>query len=254
MKDHSKKRYLSCKWFLILACKLLNFFMEEYSDKEHVVQILEIENVTHNVKRYKLSKPEKYIFKPGQAIDIGINLPAWKEVRRPFTFTSLNDWDYLEFTIKIYNDHDGVTNQLGKLHAGDELILHDIFGAIHYKSEGVFIAGGAGITPFIAIFRQLHKDGELRNNKLIFSNKTSKDIILKDEFEKMLGDNFINTLTDEKTSQFDNRKIDESYLKEKIKELSQYFYICGPDAMIESVKNGLQKLGVNEDKIVIEQF
>ena len=70
----------------------------------------------------------------------------------------------------------------------------------------------------------------------------------------MLGDNFINTLTDEKTSQFDNRKIDESYLKEKIKELSQYFYICGPDAMIESVKNGLQKLGVNEDKIVIEQF
>jgi len=70
----------------------------------------------------------------------------------------------------------------------------------------------------------------------------------------MLGDNFINTLTDEKTSQFDNRKIDESYLKEKIKELSQYFYICGPDAMIESVKNDLQKLGVNEDKIVIEQF
>lgn len=143
---------------------------------------------------------------------------------------------------------------MGKLKAGDELILHDVFGAINYKGEGVFIAGGAGITPFIAIFRQLQKDGKLSNNKLIFSNRTSKDIILKDEFEKMLGDNFINTLTDEKTEQYENRKIDANYLKEKIKNLSQYFYICGPDAMIESVCEDLQKMGVDKDKIVIEQF
>jgi predicted ferric reductase len=26
-----------------------------------------------------------------------------------------------------------------------------MFGAIEYKGEGVFIAGGAGVTPFIAI-------------------------------------------------------------------------------------------------------
>ncbi len=64
----------------------------------------------------------------------------------------------------------------------------------------------------------MQKDGKLENNKLIFSNLTVKDIILKDEFEKMLGKIFINTLTDEKTEKYDNRKIDESYLKEKIME------------------------------------
>ncbi|MEO8417063.1 MAG: FAD-binding oxidoreductase [Ginsengibacter sp.] len=222
--------------------------------EKHTVKILETENITHNVKRFKVNKPDAYKFKPGQATEIAINLPKWKEQKRPFTFTSLNDWDTLEFTIKIYADHDGVTNELGKLKAGDELILHDIFGAINYKDEGVFIAGGAGVTPFIAIFRQLQKDGKLGNNKLIFSNRTSKDIILKDEFEKMLGDNFINTLTDEKTEKYDNRKIDANYLKEKIKNLSQYFYICGPDAMIESISKDLQQLGVDKDKIVIEQF
>lgn len=228
--------------------------MKDNSMEEHIVKILETGNVTHNVKRFKISKPESYQFKPGQATDIVINLPEWKKERRPFTFTSLNDWDYLEFTIKIYSDHDGVTNELGKLKAGDELILHDIFGAINYKGEGVFIAGGAGVTPFIAIFRQLQKDRKLSNNTLIFSNRTSKDIILKDEFEKMLGDNFINTLTDEKTEKYDNRKIDANYLKEKIKNLSQYFYICGPDVMIESIGKDLQQLGVDKDKIVMEQF
>lgn len=228
--------------------------MADYPDEEHVVKILNTEYVTHNVKRFKLSKPENYVFKPGQATDIVINFPKWKEERRPFTFTGLNDWDNLEFTIKIYDDHDGVTSQLGKLKVGDELILHDIWGAIHYKGEGIFIAGGAGVTPFIAILRQLYKDKKIGNNKLLFSNRTSKDIILKEEFEKMLGDNFINTLTDEKSGKYDNRKIDESYLKEKIKNLSQYFYICGPDPMIESIKEDLLKLGVDKDKIVIEQF
>ena len=228
--------------------------MEDYPDEEHIVKIINVENVTHNVKRFTLSKPDNYIFTPGQATDIVINKPEWLKERRPFTFTSLNEWDRLEFTIKIYSDHEGVTNELGKLKAGDELILHDIWGAIHYKGEGVFIAGGAGITPFIAIFRQLNKDGKLGNNQLIFSNKTSKDIILKDEFEQMLGDNFINTLTQEKTEKYDNNIINEDYLKEKIKNLDQYFYICGPDAMIEAISNELQNIGVDKDKIVIEEF
>jgi ferredoxin-NADP reductase len=228
--------------------------MEDYPQEEHVVKILSAENVTHNVKRFKLSKPENYTFIPGQATDIVINQPSWIEERRPFTFTSLNDWDHLEFTIKIYDDHDGVTNQLGKLQPGDELIVHDIYGAINYKGEGVFIAGGAGITPFIAILRQLQKDKKLGNNKVIFSNRTVEDIILKYEFEEMLGDNFINVITEEQTPQYENRRIDGSYLQEKINDLSQYFYICGPDPMVEGISKDLENLGVNKEKIVIEQF
>lgn len=228
--------------------------MEEYPDEQHTQKIEKIESVTHNVKRFTISKPASYKFVPGQATDITINKPDWLAERRPFTFTGMNDWPSLEFTIKIYDDHKGVTNQLGKLQAGDEVILHDVWGAIHYKGEGTFIAGGAGITPYIAILRDLYKQGEIGNNRLIFSNRTSSDIILKDEMEKMLGKNFINTLTDEKTEKYDNSKIDKAYLKENIKDLSQYFYICGPEPMIEAIKKDLLEMGVEEDKIVIEQF
>jgi propane monooxygenase reductase component len=228
--------------------------MENYPDEEHVVKILDTKNVTHNVKRFTLSKPENYPFTPGQATDIVINLPEWKNERRPFTFTCLNDWNTLEFTIKIYDDHNGVTNELGKLNAGDELVIHDVFGAIHYKGEGVFIAGGAGVTPFIAIFRDLHEKGKIGNNKLIFSNRTTKDIILKDEFERMLGNNFINTITEENTSEYDHEKIDENYLSKKIVDFDKYFYICGPDPMVEAIHKDLLNLGVKDEKIVVEQF
>jgi ferredoxin-NADP reductase len=228
--------------------------MENYPDEEHVVKIQDIKNLTHNVKRFTLSKPENYTFTPGQATDIVINLPNWKDERRPFTFTCLNDWNTLEFTIKIYDDHEGVNNELGKLQPGDELIIHDVWGAIHYKGEGTFIAGGAGVTPFIAIFRDLHEKGKLGNNQLIFSNKTINDIIMKEEFENMLGNNFINTITDGETDQYDHERIDEKYLSKRVNDFTKYFYICGPDPMVEAIQKDLLNLGVKKEKIVIEEF
>src|SRR5580700_5259979 len=125
---------------------------------DHIVKIREIRPVTHNVKSFRIEKPANYIFTPGQATDVSINKKGWEEEKRPFTFTCLNDDKYLEFTIKSYKDHKGVTNQLYLLKEGDELIIRDVWGAISYKGDGYFIAGGAGITPFIAILRQLKKE------------------------------------------------------------------------------------------------
>ena len=228
--------------------------METTAEEKHIVKILQAEFITHNVKQFKVEKPNSYKFIAGQATDVSINKPEWKEEKRPFSFTSLNEWDYLEFTIKIYNDHQGVTNEIGKLIAGDELILHSVFGAINYFGEGVFIAGGAGVTPFIAILRQLKQQEKLGNNTLLFSNKMEKDIILKNEFADMLGSHFINTLTGEKTEMYDNSMVDEKYLKQKINNFSQYFYLCGPDAMVENIHRQLTALGADEVNIIIEQF
>lgn len=228
--------------------------MEDYPNEEHIVKILETEDVTHNVKRFKLSKPDSYTFKPGQATDIVINLPEWKKERRPFSFTSLNDWNNLEFIIKIYDDHDGVTHQLGKLHAGDELILHDVFGAINYKGEGVFIAGGAGVTPFIAIFRYLQSKNEIGNNKLIFANKTKADIILEQEFKILLGNNFINILSDEKIDGYANGQITEDFIKANSGGINKIFYVCGPPSMMDAIEKQLSNLHVDENSIVKEAF
>ncbi len=220
--------------------------------EEHIVKILSVEPVTHDVKRFKVEKPNGYSFIPGQATEVAVNKEGWREKAHPFTFTCLNDWDHLEFTIKIYDERKGVTHQLGQLQAGDELVLHDVWGAIQYKGEGTFIAGGAGVTPFIAIFRQLQQDGKVGNNRLIFSNKTEKDIILKEEFDKILGNNFINTLTEEKVEGYDHRLIDEAYLREKITDTHQNFYICGPDPMIDAIKKALAAIGAKENAITIE--
>jgi ferredoxin-NADP reductase len=222
--------------------------------EKKTTRIRNIEPVTHNVKRFTLERPQGIKFISGQAADISINKPGWDNEKRPFTFTSLPEWDVLEFTIKIYNDHHGVTEQLGMLKPGDEIIIHDVFGTILYKEEGTFIAGGAGITPFISIFRQLQKDNALGSNSLIFANQTTNDIILRDEFEKMLGDRFVNIIANEPAGRYHKGMITADFLKNTVKDLSRYFYICGPDPMVEAIKKLLLGLGVTESKIVIEQF
>lgn len=221
--------------------------------EEHIVNILAIENVTHDVKRFTIEKPDGYKFVPGQATEVSINKEGWKEEKRPFTFTALNETPNLEFTIKVYKDHPGVTNQLDSLQPGDQLIVRDVWGAIEYKGPGYFIAGGAGITPFIAILRQLNKEKKLADNKLFFSNKTNQDIILEKEFTSMMGNNVVYAITDESAKGYYNGFIDEQFLKQHVADFSRHFYLCGPPKMVEAMQNILSKLGASPDAVVFEK-
>jgi ferredoxin-NADP reductase len=220
--------------------------------EEHIVKILDIGQVTHDVKRFRVEKPDGYSFNPGQATEVSINTPEFKNEKRPFTFTCLNREPYLEFTIKIYASHKGVTNELDKLKPGAELIIRDVWGAISYKGKGVFIAGGAGITPFISIFRDLRTKDEISGNTLIFANKTRADIILENELRDILRDAFINILSDEKENGYFHGMITADFLKDNIGDFHRNFYLCGPPPMMDAVKKQLAGLCVGENSITLE--
>ena len=221
---------------------------------ETITKIKSIQKITHDVFQIKAERPKNIEFTPGQATEISINKDGWQTEKRPFTFTSLPDDNYLEFTIKSYPDHNGVTNEIAKLKAGDELLLHDVFGDIHYKGEGIFMAGGAGITPFISIFRYLDSTNQLGKNKLIFANKRKADIIMEHEFKRMLTENFINVLSDEKAQGYEHGFITEDLLKKHSPLIAKHYYICGPPPMMDAVEKILHALKVPEGTIVKEGF
>jgi ferredoxin-NADP reductase len=218
----------------------------------HTVRILEAENVTHNVRRFRFEKPSGYAFTPGQATDVSIDKEGWREKKSPFTFTGLPHDDYLEFTIKIYSDHDGVTNHLGGMGAGGHLLIHDPWGTIQYKGKGTFIAGGAGITPFIAILRDLEDKGTVAGNRLLFANRTDKDIILRETWEKMPGLDHL-FVTSDGSGGFASGRIGKEFLKKNVKDFSGHFYVCGPDPMVADIMAALKELGAKPDALVFEK-
>jgi hypothetical protein len=222
-------------------------------ENEYPVKLLETTQVTHDVKQFRFDKPRGYTFNPGQATDLTIDKPGYTDKKNPFTFTGLNTDPFLQFTIKRYPDHHGVTDELHRLQPGDTVILHDVWGAIEYRGPGVFLAGGAGVTPFLAIFRQLHRDHEAQGNTLFFSNKTEADIIEHQELLAILGVAANFTLTNDNTPGYLHSRINKTFLKDQITNFKQPFYICGPDEMVAELNNTLKDLGATPESVVFEK-
>ena len=222
--------------------------------QEHTVKILEKTKVTHNVRSFIVERPDNLEFKPGQATEVSIPVKGWKDARHPFTFTSLTDDDFLQFIIKIYKDHKGMTRKLDTLKAGDHITLHEVFGAINYEGPGTFIAGGAGITPFISIARNMQAEDNFGGNRLIFANKTRKDIILPQELETLFDDGVVNILSDENAWGYPHGVITKDFLKSQMGGNDRMFYLCGPPPMMDSVLEQLNELGIPEKSIVTEEM
>jgi ferredoxin-NADP reductase len=219
---------------------------------EHTIEILHTGFVTHDVRRFVTSRPDDFGWKPGQGVKVALDRSGWRDERHPFTPTSRLDEPVFEFTIKEYPSHDGVTTRLHDLGAGDSLIISDAFGTITDQGPGTFIAGGAGITPFLAIFRHMSDDA-LEASSLVFSNDTPADVICEKELRHLFGDRCHLTCTEESAERYDDRTIDRAYLEEVLDDLDQRFYLCGPPDMVEDLGEVLTDLGADADRMVVEE-
>ena len=219
----------------------------------HTVTLLMSQFVTHDVKHFIVSKPEGFSIVPGQGVELAVNRPGLREQGRPFTPTGLADDRVLEFTIKAYPDHAGVTQALHQLEPGAELLMSEPFGTIRYEGPGVFIAGGAGITPFLAILRDLAGKGELDRQTLIFSNKAPRDVICERELRHVLGERCILTCTGATAPGYENRRVDRAFLEEMVSDFTQRFYVCGPPPFMDAINAALTDMGARSESLVFER-
>jgi len=221
---------------------------------EHRTTILMTGFVTHDVKRFIVKKPDTFSFTPGQGVELVIDEKEWREEEgRPFTPTGLVSDKVLEFTIKRYPDHKGVTDRLHSLKAGDTLLMSDPFGTISYKGPGVFIGAGAGITPFLAIFRQLAVQRSIAQQTLIFSNKTPADVICEKELRYYFGSRGYFICTRESGPGYESGRINRDYLEKRLSDTNQYAYVCGPDTFVEDVTTIVKELGFKAEAVVFEE-
>ena len=213
----------------------------------HKVEILNKEWLTHNVIQLKLERPEGFEYKAGQAIEATLDETGFEDKWSPFTMTSLPTQEKLEFTIKVYPEHKGLTLALSKLNKGESFLISDPFDTFQNKGPSVFIAGGTGVTPFVALLRQLEVDDKVGSSRLFFANKKEKDIFMADEFTQMLGKNFVNVLGEEDKEPYLHGLIDKDFLKKHIDDFDQPFYLCGPPGFSDDIAGYLKELGVGDD-------
>lgn len=212
--------------------------------------------LTPDVHAFTFTRPAGLDFTPGHATELALARPGWRDKGRPFTFTSLPGAADLEFVIKSYPDHDGVTAELADMHPGEMAEIDTPFGALQDReprAPATFLAAGAGITPFLAILRQRAADGRLSGCHLIFTNDTEADIILRDELEAMPGLVTDFTVTGEEGSTVPQAALDRAWLAANVHDLTGHFYLCGPQGFVDDMREALLSLGADPALVHTEE-
>ena len=121
----------------------------------------------------------------GQFAYLSIDLPGLRELH-PLTIAGNRDGE-IEFDVKEVGDW---TRALAAVTAGSEARLHGPFGA--FTLEGIapdrpllFLAGGIGVTPFLAMVRELAVTDSARTVHLIWSVREERDAFAREELDHL---------------------------------------------------------------------
>tara|TARA_R110001599_G_scaffold177011_1_gene369135 strand:- start:1661 stop:2353 length:693 start_codon:yes stop_codon:yes gene_type:complete len=211
-------------------------------------KVLQKQKINHNVMRLHIERPYGYSFTPGQAIDLSIDRPGYELDVAPFTIFNAVTSSILELIIKIRPNKNSLTHSLAKLDKGAVLQIGEPWDIYKYKGRGIFIAAGSGITPFIPILNDLSNSGMnlKENHKFIYANKQKKDILFQSELNQLFAEKCIHVLSAGKEKNMLSGRVDSFFLNAQIKDLNQYFYICGPKTFEHDVRKNLLKLGVKK--------
>jgi len=209
-----------------------------------------------------------FTFREGQNITIKKTING-EEVRRSYSICTAPHEHQLKIAIKK------VDGGLFSTFANEQLKANEIlevmpptgkFNAHINEKNGNYlaVAAGSGITPIIAIIKHTLHIQPNSTFTLVFGSKNRASIIFFEELENLKNKymerfTLINILSREKTDADVNYgRINEEKLKQlnKLLDYKKFSsaYLCGPESMIFSAADYLEKSGMAKSNIHFELF
>ncbi len=248
-----------------LVVELINYDEEVLRDgialQPKLMRVETLEPLTHDIHRLVLSGA-KLEYKPGQYVDIKI--PDSDEVRS-FSMANLPG-DEIELMIKVYPDGKFSSLLAGDgIQEGQELEVTGPYGVftLRDKSERplLFIGGGAGMAPILALLRSMAEKGSERPAVYYYGARGPSDLFHLDELaelERQLPNfRFVPALSHcEDDADWDGERglITDvvSRLEEELGEVDAY--LCGPPPMVDAAIAMLDPNGVPESRVYYDKF
>lgn len=231
--------------------------------------VTEVKQETHNVWTLKLTPAEgagPLQYRPGQFQFLKfIGTEGLPSEEHPFTISSSPSASGVHSaTIKESGDFTGM---IGRVRPGDKVAVQGPFGrfscALHPQERNlVFIAGGIGVTPFIAMLRALRDERADVSVLLLYANRTEKDIAFREEIDAVCAAapqrmKVVHVLSDPQPAWGgDKGFIGIETIRRHVGALTpdKVFYVCGPPPMMKGIIRGLREAGVPRRNVRSERF
>jgi len=238
---------------LILLCRWLapfyRFFLHRFYVEKVVMEAPDIFSVYLKGKNLG-----QYKFHPGQFANLTF-LQKGMWFTHPFSFSSAPNGNFLRFSIKTSGDF---TDKIGQIKPNTKVIIDGPLGIFTLnsakKNKFLFLAGGIGITPLLALAEQLNE--QKADVILLYGCKTEKDTAFKQELSALNLKQYI-ILSQESplVEDFLSGRITGEKIKKLVPDfLEREVYLCGPEAMMKAVLADLKTLGFPKQQIHFEKF
>ncbi len=209
------------------------------------VVVERLEEITRDV--YILEFIRFFDFEPGQVIKL-----AWADDMEPRLYSIASGEKDKNIQILFNLVDDGIlTPKLASIRPGDKLFASKAFGKfVCGNGSAWWIAAGTGIAPFSSMLRSGYQD----NKVLIHGGKFKDSFYYSDEFEPILGDNYIRCSSQEKVEGTYHGRLTK-YLRE-LNNLpgDSVYYLCGSSEMVVETRDILISKGIPFGNIISEIY
>lgn len=244
--------YLNAMVLLGLASFVYTQFLAPFRPRRYQVEAVE----KHPAATIITARPKRgkgLRARPGAFAVISFGRKGLREPH-PFTLSQIAEDGQLQFSIRGLGDY---TRRLrNELSVGDSMTVEGPYGQFDYRrgpQQQVWLAGGIGITPFLAFADALAPEDTRRIAMVYCVNKR----------EEAVGLDRLEAARDRcKGFQFDlhvsseHGRLDSAKLEKTLPHdiAASGFWFCGPAPMRESILKGLKASGKKPKRVFFEEF
>jgi predicted ferric reductase len=201
-----------------------------------------------------LAQEHEMRYVPGQFVYIGFLKQGIKTETHPFSIVSVPEDGHMEVWIKPVGEY---TNELTLIAPGDKAVIYGPYGTLYEKIFGkdniICIAGGIGITPFLGMVRYFARQIPKTTFHVYYSIRSKKEAADL-ELERYFPSELSNVMYHVRATETDQRLTGEYIMNETGKSNRTMYLLCGPHAMMLSMKQQLYAAGVNPRMVCYEEF
>jgi ferredoxin-NADP reductase len=231
----------------------------------HKLKLLNKCQIARNTVEYVFEKPAGLDYIPGQYAGFTLINPAETDaggITRRFSLVSTPDENYITIAMRIQTS--AYKRVLNSLPIGSEIKFAGPSGNFTLHADttvpAVFIAGGIGITPFYSMIKYAAQHRSQQKIILFYGNQTPDDAAYLEDLHSLQSQNPNFTFVPVMANPDDKWHgetgfITHTLIKKIIPDIDiPVYYICGSPAMVTALQETLVEMGINEDKIRIEDF
>jgi ferredoxin-NADP reductase/ferredoxin len=210
----------------------------------------------------ELPQDNEFTFHSGQYVRLKI--PGAAEWRSYSMASTPRELPRMDFLVRILSG--GLVSEYlrSRCQRGDEIMIHGPMGAfiLHPgRAPQIFVAGGTGLAPILAILDEIrHRPGPRPQMLLSFGCASEQQFFYRDELElrQWWMPELRVILSADHVDRADSGLLQATPVAvldhERITDPLTAAYLCGPPPMIETARRRLLEMGVAPGQIYAEQF